>query len=395
MKILISTPRTKPYGEDLPSILTKELQNRGYEVNTFQFAVESKAEFVGEIKTKWTLRSVDRYIDDHIMPEQFNWPWLTSYGRSAFNWVFYNRWRRAICAELENSEYDAVISAYICTTPTTLGAIDAGVSSIIVTTGPATIKYDPMNSKLDKTPVFSELPWGKQLQYPFIKKLHAWNRDAFVNASAVVSMSEFDANVVKETFGRQPEVNYIPVKIDDFVVDEWEPSKLTLVNPRDKHKGLDPFLKLAQSFPTEEFQVAGALYDAAKADEMAEMENVEYLGWCDDMRSVYANTKLLLIPSTYQEGGGRVVAEAFVNGIPAIGSDLGGVPDYIGDGGDVVEDYTELTAWIETVNQYLSDESYYAAKSRKAKQRSQCFDSTRQIDTFERILNSVAGTATQ
>ena len=100
MKILISTPRTKPYGEDLPSILTKELQDRGYEVSTFQFAVESKAEFVGEIKTKWTLRSVDRYIDDHIMPEQFNWPWLTSYGRSAFNWVFYNRWRRAICAEL-------------------------------------------------------------------------------------------------------------------------------------------------------------------------------------------------------------------------------------------------------------------------------------------------------
>jgi glycosyltransferase involved in cell wall biosynthesis len=309
--------------------------------------------------------------------------------------VFYNRWRQAIRAELETNEYDAVISAYISTTPTTLGAIDAGVPSIILTTGPATLKYDPMNSKLDKTPVFSELPWGKRIQYPFIKKLHAWNRDAFVNASAVVSMSEFDANVVKNTFGRQPKVNYIPVKLDDFVVDEWEPSKLTLVNPRDKHKGLDLFLELARLLPTEEFQVAGTLYDASKADEMAEIENVKYLGWCDDMRSVYANTKLLIIPSKYQEGGGRVVVEAFANGIPVIGSDIGGVPDYIGEGGDIVENYTDSREWTTTVEKYLSDKSYYESKSRKAKQRSQLFDHTERIDAFERILNSVAESSTQ
>jgi glycosyltransferase involved in cell wall biosynthesis len=395
MKVLISTPRTKPYGEDLPSILAKELQDRGHEVSTFQFATESKADFVDEIKTKWTLRSVDRYIDDKILSERYQWPWLTTHGRSAFNWVFYKRWRRAIRSELENHEYDAVISAYLCTTPATLGAIDAGVPSVIVTTGPATLKYDPMNSKLDKTPFFSDLPWGKRLQYPFIKKLHAWNRKAFLNASAVVSMSEFDADVVAETFGRQPEVNYIPVKLDDFVADEWKPSKLTLVNPRDKHKGLDLFLKLARSFPAEEFQVAGTLYDASKAEEMAEMENVEYLGWCDDMRSVYANTKLLVIPSTYQEGGGRVIVEAFANGIPAVGSNIGGVPEYIGDGGDVVEEYTELSAWIETVDRYLSDDSYYTDKSKKAVQRSQCFDHTRQIDAFERTLTSVADAPTQ
>jgi glycosyltransferase involved in cell wall biosynthesis len=208
-------------------------------------------------------------------------------------------------------------------------------------------------------------------------------------------MSEFDANVVKNTFGRQPKVNYIPVKLDDFVVDEWEPSKLTLVNPRDKHKGLDLFLELARLLPTEEFQVAGTLYDASKADEMAEIENVKYLGWCDDMRSVYANTKLLIIPSKYQEGGGRVVVEAFANGIPVIGSDIGGVPDYIGEGGDIVENYTDSREWTTTVEKYLSDKSYYESKSRKAKQRSQLFDHTERIDAFERILNSVAESSTQ
>jgi glycosyltransferase involved in cell wall biosynthesis len=202
-------------------------------------------------------------------------------------------------------------------------------------------------------------------------------------------MSEFDAKVVEETFGRRPHINYIPVKLDDFIASEWEPSKLTLVNPRDRHKGLDLFLELAQAFPDEEFQIAGSLYDDSKEQDISELDNVAYLGWCDDMRSVYANTKLLLVPSTYQEGGGRVVIEAFTNGIPVIGSDLGGVPDYIGDGGDVVENYTDPDEWIKIIETYLSDSSYYESKSRKAKQRSQLFDHTERIDAFERIVESV------
>jgi glycosyltransferase involved in cell wall biosynthesis len=388
MNILISAPGTKPYGQDLCSILAKELQNRGHNITVLQYAESPKADYVNEIKTELTLRSVDQYIDSKVIGENYKWPWFTSYGRSAFNWIFYHRWRRAIRAEIESHEYDVVISAYICTTPTTLGAIDAGVPSVIATTGPAALKHDSMNSKLDKTPTFVDLPWGKRVQYPFIKLLHKWNQRAFLNASSIISTNEFDANVVAETFGRRPEINYIPVKIDDYVADGWNPSKLTLINPRDKHKGLDMFLEIARSFPAEEFQIAGTLYDASKTDEIVQLENVEYLGWCDDMQSVYANTKLLIIPSTYQEGGPRIIAEAFANGIPAIGSDLGGIPDYIGDGGDVVENYTDLIAWRETVNQYISDKNYYDNKSEKAKQRSRCFDHTSQINSFEQILLS-------
>jgi glycosyltransferase involved in cell wall biosynthesis len=155
---------------------------------------------------------------------------------------------------------------------------------------------------------------------------------------------------------------------------------------------LDLFLELAQAFPDEEFQIAGSLYDDSKEQDISELDNVAYLGWCDDMRSVYANTKLLLVPSTYQEGGGRVVIEAFTNGIPVIGSDLGGVPDYIGDGGDVVDDYTDPDEWIKTIETYLSDESYYESKSRKAKQRSQLFNHTKRVDDLERILTSTCST---
>jgi len=361
-----------------------ELKRRGHEIDCVQFAAYPTADEL-PVKTEWTLRSIDRFLNDRVSDRH---PWFTTYGRSWFNHGLYRRWRRVTHSHLKEG-YDAVIATNICATPAALAAIDDDIPSIIATTGPATLKYDPDNTKIDKTPIFLELPWTKKIQYPFIKRIHKWNEAAFTNASAVVSMSEFDAEVVYQTFGRQPIVNYIPVKLTDFRVDKWEPSKITLVNPRDKHKGLDMFLKIARRFPDESFQIAGSLYDDSKKQNIREIDNAEYLGWCDDMRTVYETTKLLLMPSTYQEGGGRVVIEGFVNGIPAIGSDIGGIPDYIGEGGDVVEEYNNPDAWTKVVERYISNEEYYNKKSQKARKRSQLFDFDSRIDRFEDILRTV------
>jgi len=149
-------------------------------------------------------------------------------------------------------------------------------------------------------------------------------------------------------------------------------------------------LKIAERFPDESFLIAGSLYDNSLEASIEKMDNVTYLGWCDDMSEVYASTKLLLMPSTYQEGGGRVVIEAFANGIPAVGSDIGGIPDYIGDGGDTVENYTDTEAWATTISQYLSDEEYYRKKSDNARERSQLFEQERIVEKFEKILTATA-----
>jgi glycosyltransferase involved in cell wall biosynthesis len=52
-----------------------------------------------------------------------------------------------------------------------------------------------------------------------------------------------------------------------------------------------------------------------------------------DMRPVYGRARLLLAPTLCWESSGRVLAEAMLNGIPAIVSNRGGMPEMIQDGG--------------------------------------------------------------
>jgi glycosyltransferase involved in cell wall biosynthesis len=50
-----------------------------------------------------------------------------------------------------------------------------------------------------------------------------------------------------------------------------------------------------------------------------------------DMRPVYGRARLLLAPSLWWESSGRVLAEAMLNGIPAIITDRGGMPEMVGE----------------------------------------------------------------
>jgi len=56
----------------------------------------------------------------------------------------------------------------------------------------------------------------------------------------------------------------------------------------------------------------------------------------------FALTRILLVPSTVAECFGRVAAEALINGIPALVSDRGGLPETVGAGGTVIP----LPAWL-------------------------------------------------
>src|SRR5262249_21620774 len=57
----------------------------------------------------------------------------------------------------------------------------------------------------------------------------------------------------------------------------------------------------------------------------------------DDMRTVYCDTRILLVPSQWEdETWGRVVSEAQLSGIPVITSDRGGLPESVGPGGIVL-----------------------------------------------------------
>ena len=88
-----------------------------------------------------------------------------------------------------------------------------------------------------------------------------------------------------------------------------------------------------------------------------------------DMRPVYAETKVLLFPSFWNEPSGRTIVEAQLNGIPVMASRRGGIPENLNGGGflfDIPERCTknymaiptagEVRPWIDQLRLLLEDE---------------------------------------
>lgn len=111
------------------------------------------------------------------------------------------------------------------------------------------------------------------------------------------------------------------------------------------------------------------------------LDNVVVTPTTEDMRPVYGRARVLLAPSLWWESAGRVVAEAMLNGIPAIITDNGGMPEMMHDGGIVLKldacfhkdlDRLPPDSALEPVLQHLEalfdDEAQYAALSRCAAQ---------------------------
>ena len=108
-----------------------------------------------------------------------------------------------------------------------------------------------------------------------------------------------------------------------------------------------------------------------------------------EMRSVYADCRVLLVPSTWgRETWGRVASEAQFSGIPVLGSDIGGLPEAIGPGGVVVGAKEPIQIWVSALKRLWHDQDWYREKSKQAityAQRRQ-LDIVEQVATLERGL---------
>ena len=96
--------------------------------------------------------------------------------------------------------------------------------------------------------------------------------------------------------------------------------------------------------------------------ELDRLPNLKFTPSVPDPREFYAVTKVLLMPSLWNESFGLVAAEAMLNGIPILASNRGALPETVGEEGflfDIPAQYTpvaqmlpaieEIEPWVETV----------------------------------------------
>lgn len=102
---------------------------------------------------------------------------------------------------------------------------------------------------------------------------------------------------------------------------------VTMINPC-AVKGIAIFLELARKFPRVAF-AAVPTWGTTGADRNAlgQFSNIHLLEPDENIQSILGQTRVLLVPSLWDEAFGRIVVEAMLQGVPVLASDVGGLPE--------------------------------------------------------------------
>ncbi|WP_165771508.1 glycosyltransferase [Vreelandella nigrificans] len=153
---------------------------------------------------------------------------------------------------------------------------------------------------------------------------------------------------------------------ESFIADHHERKRLLFVNPS-WQKGASVFVQLAEKLERErpdiELEVVEARADWSAVlrettqrmgKQCSALSNVTITANTSDMRGPYSRARVLVAPSLWWESSGRVLAEAMLNGIPALITNRGGMPEMI-DGAGIAFDFPKV-CYEEPYQHLLSEE---------------------------------------
>jgi glycosyltransferase involved in cell wall biosynthesis len=190
-----------------------------------------------------------------------------------------------------------------------------------------------------------------------------------------VANSQFTAGVYEREFGVSSAV--IPPLIQRGLYDtaDTQRNQVTFINPV-ADKGVELALAIAAACPDISFEFVESWILAPEKkrvlmDRLASLPHVRFTPHQTNMRPVYARTAVLLAPSQWREGWGRVASEAHISGIPVLASRIGGLVESVGPGGMLLPPEAPATAWVEALRKLWDDPVVYAELSAQARKYAQ------------------------
>lgn len=238
-----------------------------------------------------------------------------------------------------------------------------------------------------ETSAFKKLKFGvrRLLDLPFMLRYRSENLSAMRKARLVVANSRYVAGRAKELLGVDAAVVYPQIDVSAL-------SAATLPPLGERHfimmvgdaevKGASTFRRIAEAMPGEKFLAVGRGF----ADETS--GNMTRRGFVRDPLTYYRQAKLVLLPSTWEEGFGMVSVEASALGIPTIVSDRGGLPETVPGADMVVADYRDPARWVRAIESALGD---YELRSRAARAHAQQFDGRLQAEALVERVRDATG----
>jgi len=307
------------------------------------------------------------------------------YSIPKFTWmnqVFIRRqWGRYLRREL-TSNYDFLITQDALSPISVQVASKKNIRSVFfIHSMPLTgcEKYDPANGHFTN---FINTDLGGRIQYPFLWKNFQDYKQAAQTATYTIANSEFTQKKIKRLFDVEATIIYPSIEPKNYRVKYNPEGHITMINPRTTYKGPDIFLDIAGKMTNETFLLVGPSPSAEIEKRAEKMPNVIRKEWCEDIREAYSSSKLVVVPSRWEEPFGRVPAEAMVSGIPCVVSNRGGLPEVVGNTGKIVQEINNVNEWVDKIKKSLSNHNPQAQI-----ERVEMFSNKKQVEKMVEILN--------
>lgn len=216
------------------------------------------------------------------------------------------------------------------------------------------------------------------------------NPRAFEDIDAVITPSRFVSDRYRAAIGLDSTPLPLPIVEADVVARQREPTFVTFINPT-AEKGAAVVARVAEEICTrrddihfmviEARQTAGNIVRFGRHGgfDLRRHNRIMASPGTTSPAAIYAATKVLLVPSVWEEPAGRVGAEAMVNGVPAVVSDRGGLAETCRGGGFVIPlpkwltpisrapiSAEEARPWVETIERLFDDPAEYARACQRA-----------------------------
>jgi glycosyltransferase involved in cell wall biosynthesis len=173
------------------------------------------------------------------------------------------------------------------------------------------------------TYTIQQLPFGPSAFYP-----SAGGAALVRRAAGTLAISRAAQRYVHDWAGIQADLLYPPVygSIPEPRTDDGS-GAITMVNPCG-YKGLPIFLSLAEAFPDLPF-LAVPTWGTTADDrtQLARRANIEIAEPVDDIGLVLRRTRMLVVPSLWDETFGFTCVDAMLRGIPVLASAVGGLTE--------------------------------------------------------------------
>ncbi|MBN2804451.1 MAG: glycosyltransferase [Deltaproteobacteria bacterium] len=211
--------------------------------------------------------------------------------------------------------------------------------------------------------------------------------------AAVITNSHYMADKIQEKWTIIPHVIYpvpssVTFKGSSHLTSE-EGEFITFFNPL-PHKGRDIVNELVNTKLKDRsfLFVEGFMEPESHGIALLRTGNVVHAKRSPDVASVYLMTKTLIIPSQWEEPFGRVALEAMYNKIPVIASNTGGLPESVGEGGLLIDDYTNPDAFEEAIIK-MDDDDFRQDMIRAGQIHMKRFSMDKQTALFIKIFKKL------